>query len=337
MRQNYHEYRSQSNYLSTDPDDAGVCVRVSGNLLLVYNTARGNPDIDHSSRKQRTAIKEFSLGTGVRMARYLRESTSDYRYMHTLTYPSEYETDGRIVKQHLRRYCQELSREAKRRGDTKHSTFWFLEFQNRGAPHFHLFTTTFFSYKRCAIIWYSIVNSGDENHLKAGVRVESLKKGKKGMISYARKYARKQEQKKVPENYSNVGRFWGVHGVKIRVAAGTTFYNDSCRKAHILEQKQHVFNEISRFIAIGGIRTVKNSFGFRMFHVEPSCLEEIMVLVRRAQFFVQEDDDLFADAELTKDGDIGELPLFGYELRLAKKAYLKVKFGEINFEDMYRG
>jgi len=328
MTTNYHEYHSQSKYLSDNPLDAGLCIRISGELLFVYSTARGNPDIDHCARKSRAAISQFSPGTGVRMSRYLRECTSVYRYMHTLTYPSVFPQDGSIVKNHLRRYCQELSREAKRRGLIQFSVFWFLEFQSRGAPHFHLFTTSFFSYKRCALIWYAIVDSGDSKHLKAGVRVETIKKGRSGIISYARKYARKQEQKVVPAFFENVGRFWGVHGIKNRVSAGTTFFVDSCLKPMISLEKTHVIGEISRFLNSGGLRLLKSSHGFRLYLISPWCIESLTTLLLHAEFVIGGKDDVFADAELTKYAKSGMSFLSERELNIAKRAYLNAKYGD---------
>jgi hypothetical protein len=267
MAISYHEFRNQSPYLSPFPDDWGVRYRLSGDLLLVYNTGRGRPELQ-TARKKRGEITTFSHGTSNRMARYLRECEADYKYMHTLTYPSVYPTDGREVKYHLRRYCQELTRISKRLKRRNTSIFWFIEFQQRGAPHFHLLTTDFYSYRRCAMLWYAIVGSNDLKHLEAGVRVERIRKGKKGMISYARKYARKQEQKEVPADYQNIGRFYGVYGLKKCVAATTTFFCDSLLKRDVLGQNERIIESIKSLIESNSIRLLKHSYGFRMFHIE---------------------------------------------------------------------
>jgi hypothetical protein len=63
-------------------------------------------------------------------------------------------------------------------------------------------------YRWVAKRWYKIVNSGDEKHLLAGTRVERIRKPD-GAARYCLKYAYKCEQKAVPEQYRNVGRFWG--------------------------------------------------------------------------------------------------------------------------------
>jgi hypothetical protein len=325
MTIHYHEFRTQSPYLSPFSDDWGVKYRLSGDLLLIYNTGRGRPELQND-RKRRTAIKEFSHGTSNRMARYLRECEADYKYMHTLTYPALYPTDGREVKYHLRRYCQELQRISKRLNRARTSIFWFIEFQSRGAPHFHLLTTDFYSYKRCAMLWYAIVGTGDLKHLRAGVRVEKIKKGKKGMITYARKYARKQEQKEVPEDYKNVGRFYGVYGLKSTVAAAITFYDDLCKKSDILAKKELLNDSIKSLIESGGLALLKQSYGFRMFHIGSiSDSYRLMNLMEGLGVGLGESETSewvsFGESEVS-----GEV-LSSEALEMAKRAYIQASKG----------
>ncbi|WP_462273673.1 rolling circle replication-associated protein [Methanohalophilus sp.] len=127
--------------------------------------------------------------------------------MITLTYPGQYTSDGATVKGHLRAFLQAL-----RRVNNDVSYLWFLEFQKRGAPHFHVLTRGIQITKErkewVSKRWYAIVGSKDERHLRAGTRTESVRK-KDGAKRYAVKYAYKMKQKRVPEGYRNVGRFWG--------------------------------------------------------------------------------------------------------------------------------
>jgi hypothetical protein len=148
--------------------------------------------------------------------------------MVTLTYPESYSFDGRIIKEQLRRFMQELKRQAdSHRGRTDnvavddYSAFWFLEYQKRGAPHFHIFTTHRYDKNWIADTWFRIVGSEDLRHKKAGTRIEKLKSGRRGACSYALKYAAKLEQKDPPEWIKNCGRFWGVSGNRECVAADT--------------------------------------------------------------------------------------------------------------------
>jgi len=198
----------------------GVQLNVSGNLFIV--TSRFNTT--NFSSIGRHGISSFSESSGRRMRKYLRECTSIYSHMLTLTYPFTYEEDGKKFKDHLRRMLQELKREYEReKGNIdRFSAFWFMEFQERGAPHFHIFITKGFKKDWVAKRWYLICQTDDERHLHAGTRIEKLHAGRAGTISYATKYATKLSQKTVPENISNCGRFWGVCGVRDTVSAATT-------------------------------------------------------------------------------------------------------------------
>lgn len=197
----------------------GVMLNLTGDLFIIRDHCRTVP-IRYVSCAPRGDITEFSERSASRMRRYLRECVVDYEYMVTLTYPCGYPSDGEQVKQHLRIFLQKLKRDAGNR-ECEYSAFWFLEFQSRGAPHFHIFTTHDFNKKWVSRIWYDIVKSDDYRHLAAGTRVEKLRGGRGAAAAYASKYAAKLKQKDVPEGYENVGRFWGVSGCRSTVSAST--------------------------------------------------------------------------------------------------------------------
>lgn len=149
----------------------------------------------------RGKISSFSRQSVARMVFAFR-NMSKPRIMITLTYPGEFPADGKKVKRDLDAFKKWLAR----RGV---SWAWFLEFQERGAPHFHLFTNLPVKAEKVAQAWFRIVGSGDEKHLRAGTRVEWLRNPDAAGI-YAAKYGSKAEQKEVPDEYQNVGRFWGM-------------------------------------------------------------------------------------------------------------------------------
>jgi hypothetical protein len=126
------------------------------------------------------------------------------RVLLTLTYPGQFSTDGREVKRHW----DNMRRWLVRRGV---AGAWFMEFQERGAPHFHCFLTGEVAKEDVALAWYQIVGSGDHRHARAGIRIEALRE-LHAAGAYAAKYLKKQEQKEVPEAFQNVGRFWGLFG-----------------------------------------------------------------------------------------------------------------------------
>jgi len=149
--------------------------------------------------------------------------------MLTLTYPSSYPCNGAESKRHLKRMLDEIKREYLRHccrngivDDGTFSLFWFLEFQNRGAPHYHIFGTWFPGKLWLSSRWYEICGTDDDRHFRAGTRIEILRRGRAGTVSYASKYAAKLAQKSVPEGYENVGRFWGIRGCRGVVVAATT-------------------------------------------------------------------------------------------------------------------
>ena len=141
--------------------------------------------------------------------------------MVTLTYPGDFKkvcTSGKQAKQHLAAYRRRLTRYLKKHGLT-FSALWFLEFQDRGAPHFHLILfgpslglldmRRFKAWSKVA--WAQVVahpHRGDyTRHRKRGSHAAPMRKRHFG---YAAKYASKAKQKQVPFGFDDVGRFWGV-------------------------------------------------------------------------------------------------------------------------------
>jgi hypothetical protein len=81
----------------------------------------------------RKAIKHFTRA-GLKFT--LRNALCDWLSFSTLTYPNSFPSDGRVCKKHLNLLLTHL-----RADDPGIKYVWFMEFQARGAPHFHLFTT----------------------------------------------------------------------------------------------------------------------------------------------------------------------------------------------------
>lgn len=129
----------------------------------------------------------------------------------TLTYPGEFPPpdDHGVYKDHLRRFLQEMSREW-----ATAAGIWKLEFQERGAAHYHLLVTGLgaadLDYVRqwVGVTWYRIVGSGDEKHLRFTLHESTCQKAKSvaGAMSYLAKYVAKADQT-LPGNFT--GRYWG--------------------------------------------------------------------------------------------------------------------------------
>jgi hypothetical protein len=137
--------------------------------------------------------------------------------MFCLSYPAQFPTDGRQVKADLNRWLTWFRRRVK-----GVPYFWFLEFQQRGAPHIHIYLSAKageLPHREMATAWSGFVAGDDLDQYKKVFAVHSHAKQlqdfrtRDGHIRYAAKYALKTRQKTVPAAYQNVGRFWGASRV----------------------------------------------------------------------------------------------------------------------------
>lgn len=163
-----------------------------------------------------------------RMVAALQDLLPSYRFMGTLTVGADWDRDGSAFKALLDRFFVWFLAAMRRASGNpvEDSVFWFLEFQARGAPHVHFFYTTRVPWESAAKKWADLL--GCQKLFRTATRFETLRSGKGrsargGAIAYARKYARKSEQKEVPEDYRSVGRFWGVRGCRIRCTCKVQF------------------------------------------------------------------------------------------------------------------
>lgn len=284
----------------------GTILRASGNLVIVREVSK---TASYSSNiANRGSIVSFSPSAGQRMRRFLRESISDYRTMVTLTYPGFFDSNGKEVKEHLRRMLQEFKREFQRvepNNVMAYSSFWFLEFQQRGAPHFHIFTTAKFPKDWIAKKWYEIVGSDDIRHLHAGTRVETILAGREGCISYASKYAAKLEQKDVPEEYHNVGRFWGVSGNRCVMSADTLITVGDMAKGDIRSAYLSILAYIKMRVDEGKAKVIARKDGVLVV-VLFSPKDQLMchVKISAIKTKTQRHRDMFAGAELDLFGSV---------------------------------
>ena len=123
----------------------------------------------------------------------------------TLTVPGDYPRDPKPHKRNLKAFEMRLRRLL---GDDLKAMHWRLEFQQRGAPHWHLlmFTTRRITDAWARETWYEIVDSGHPYHLTYGAKVDDLETWKHAAV-YAAKYSTKIDHQDVPAWWK--GRFWG--------------------------------------------------------------------------------------------------------------------------------
>jgi hypothetical protein len=178
--------------------EIGLCdirIRRSSHLAAKNRTGGG----------VRSNVTTFSNAAKRRLF-FTARNFPDLDIMLTLTYPADFPMDGRLVKNHWRRFRQWMVRNGGKKG------LWVLEFQKRGAPHFHIFLQQPLDRIAVSEAWYRIVKSGDPKHLQAGTRIERFI-FPPAIGGYVMKYAAKLEQKEVPRGYESVGRFWGTWAI----------------------------------------------------------------------------------------------------------------------------
>jgi hypothetical protein len=111
--------------------------------------------------------------------------------------------DGRIIKRHWDMLIKRL-----KRCYPSLQYAWVLEFQKNSMPHFHALFNCPIPKDLLARLWYEIVGTGLEKHLHAGTRIEFIR-NRSAVADYLVLYLSKKDQKRVPEWFKEVGRFWG--------------------------------------------------------------------------------------------------------------------------------
>ncbi len=154
----------------------------------------------------RAAIRGFTHQSRRRLTHLVRNTNDLWTGFLTVTYPAEFPTDGREVKRHLNALCSWLRRR-------RVAYVWILEFQERGAPHFHFLVSGWLDKREVAERWTAIVNpvfpSERAKMLEASTSIEAVKNPDQ-VGGYMGAYMSKLEQKIVPDGFKSVGRFWGA-------------------------------------------------------------------------------------------------------------------------------
>lgn len=195
----------------------GACARVTAHLggrlaELRFEDYQARQFRGHlSGGGVRGRVQGFSAASRRRL---LRRMASVNRYAArrlpawvTLTYPDEYPTDWRVHKAHLRALLKRLWRKY---GD--HAVVWRLEWQRRGAPHYHLVLWDMKVTREFQLFlseaWYQVVGSGDKQHLAAGTNARQADSWR-GLTAYLSKYLAKVSSE-ADDLTKCEGRIWGV-------------------------------------------------------------------------------------------------------------------------------
>jgi hypothetical protein len=163
--------------------------------------------------KPRGRVKEFSADAMRRLKSKVAKLERDElakALVVTLTYPGEFPDpdDFKIYKKHLHTCEMALVRKW-----PECSGIWKLEFQKRGAAHYHLIVCGLGDLELETVrtwfreTWYRIAHNGDKHGGIAGTQVDRIK-SVGGALCYLAKYLSKGDQTR-PGNFT--GRYWGVH------------------------------------------------------------------------------------------------------------------------------
>jgi hypothetical protein len=221
---------------------AGGSLRWAGEVISLAGEMGGSTEERRARVVRRGVIVEWSGRSRGRLVKMVLASAAakwgeledpTRILLVTLTYPGqegrEYiPRDGRITHRQRGRF---LERWERRFGGCR--CVWKLEFQARAgdwpndwercAPHWTLWMDTPREVRLLDVrewvsrSWWEIVGSKAQAHLHAGTRVEPWRGP---LVAYALKYMRKERDKeyqhRVPEGYVNVGRWWGLVGLRVR-------------------------------------------------------------------------------------------------------------------------
>lgn len=194
--------------------DCKCLLSVDGMAVELIRPYRGEP-AGASDKSKRELITHWSEKSRQRLrwliANIKKEALAQALFV-TLTYPEAFPAcdDHETYKGHLNHFTVSLRRYFHNRV----SGIWKLEFQKRGAAHYHLLLLgipqqSLESFRTwTALEWFKVVGSGDDKHLRAGTGVEAAKSAN-GAACYLAKYISKDDQTR-PGNFT--GRYWGVIG-----------------------------------------------------------------------------------------------------------------------------
>lgn len=228
-----HAWLVNRPYLNRKKEKSHGITIYEGGHLVHLKAPKFKSQIEYQEGRSRGKVTEFSYKSRQRLMRKIamidgREA--GLPTFLTLTYPEQWPGGWEEWKKHVHHFIINLVR--------KYPGVWGLwkmEFQKRGAPHFHFMLWGLavkgtkhvrdgkFSWRVLPGLsciedlevfdflnrtWYRVVGSKDEKHLAAGINLEPVQSWR-GVTSYVSKYLGKTEGGEfVPCEFT--GRFWGV-------------------------------------------------------------------------------------------------------------------------------
>lgn len=234
---------------------------VSLRVPKIDNVAEWRRNQRVANGARRGCVTSWSARSRRRMVRSIAECAfAGHGWgMVTLTYPGDWQScapSPEVSKAHLAAFRRRWER---RYGPLE--AVWKLEFQRRGAPHFHLLAripAVALPYFRSLVArwWAEIVNSGDERHERAGTAVDVSWRGWDGAAAIARYFGKhglwssKEYQHDVPEAWDSSGRWWGIWNID-RVRESVSIDVATAAKARRLLRKWYRATHKKRLVVHG--------------------------------------------------------------------------------------
>lgn len=238
--------------------------------VAVASSASSSVSVSVSgSNAKRGKIRTFSRRSRARLMRLLAKlDKSKMPCFITLTYPSSFPS-AKVAKGDLKAFLKRLMRLSPQAAGV-----WKLEFQERGAPHFHLLVWGLnkfalqFLREWVSRAWYEVVKSRDEKHLKAGTNVQRVRSWK-SVMGYASKYLGKDVE--VPEQ--EPGRFWGTFN---RKALPWSEILRVCLSWRVFYKLRRLLARVSR----RSLRGFEREWGFSAF-IEPGDVLRFLAVLEK--------------------------------------------------------
>lgn len=143
-----------------------------------------------------------------RLRRYIENCRAEYRLFVTLTYPRTFPS-AMESKSHLRRWLRALMLSPY--GVT--SACWVLEFQRRGAPHYHVVVDSAWVPRTFVARSWNRATLGASS-IRAGTQVIPCRDSRRDLSRYLAKELSKTLQKQALGSLGPIGRTWGVAGCR---------------------------------------------------------------------------------------------------------------------------
>jgi len=177
-------------------------IEFQGDVLRMKTTIADTP---YTPKSIRGKVTLFSRKSRLRLLEFLARTsdTKNPRIFLTLTYPSNM-TEAETGKQHLRAFLERV-----RRKFPKASAIWRIEYQKRGAVHFHLlfFNLPYWKADKIRIAWGECI--GEEN---PRIEIKTCRSRRESTYYVSKYLAKCSPQADVSLSnlpYSHAGQHWG--------------------------------------------------------------------------------------------------------------------------------